>query len=167
MKLLLALVCLGALAFGQSALPSADEPSTLGDAARQARESKSTSSGKVYTNEDLPSDGGINVVGKTAPSRTRRSSQGDPVRDQKALDAKWHIAITQQKNRVADLERQLNVAQLVLARVSHYDPINPNPTYVRYKSQVDLLQKQLDDAKVQLADMQDEARKAGADKAYD
>lgn len=171
MKPLLAFFCLAALAFGQSAANSAgdDAPVSLGDVAKQARSAKAPSGAKVLTNEDMPTSGGVNVVG-AAPklSAGKNRYQPDVVRDHDALNAQWQNALAQQKNRIADLERQLENAKANLARATtHYYVVYGDTHYDQYKAQADLAQQQLDNARKDLSDMQDQAHRAGVDKAYD
>jgi hypothetical protein len=158
MKRTLVVLCLAAAAFAQSA-----DNASIVNAAKQS--SANTSKAKrVYTNDDLPTTGEVNVVGKAdKPAH----GSNDPVRDQAALDRQWQARIDQQKTKIASLQRQLDLAQKSLSYSTRRDPIKPNPGYAHEKTQVDSLQQQLADAKDKLSQIQDEAHKAGADKAYD
>lgn len=171
MKVVLVLVCLSVLGCAQDAAnsPGDSRATSVAEAARKSRENKPATAKKVYTNDDLPAGGGgVSVVGNQAeaePSPYRSAS--DPVREQKTVDNQWRARIDQQKGQVANLEQQLQTAQENLARVTHFYGVNPNPRYARYKDQVESLKQQVESAKKQLTELQDEAHKAGANKAYD
>ncbi|ABF40203.1 hypothetical protein Acid345_1200 [Candidatus Koribacter versatilis Ellin345] len=167
MKLVLATLLLGGLAFAQAANDNSD---SVVAAAKKARETKTATAKKVYTDDDMPSSGGaVSTVGNPdAPTTTNTyNPSNDPVRDQKALDAEWRQRIRQQKDRVSSLEQQLRVADENVSRSSHYYTVNTNPNYAHFKQQADNLREQLANAKRDLTDLQDEAHKAGANKAYD
>ena len=159
MKTTLAILCLSAAAFAQS--QTADNASIV-DAAKKST-TNTAKAKKVYTNDDLPDSGAVSVVGKAGT----KAKAGDPVRDQAALDRQWQARIQQQKDKIANLQRQLDLAQKSLVYTTHRDPTKPNPSYAHEKSQIDSLQQQLADANAKLSQLQDEAHKAGADKAYD
>ena len=161
MKRTLAILCLGAAAFAQS--QTADNASIV-DAAKKST-ATSAKAKRVYTNDDLPDTGAVNVVGKAGAKA--KSGSGDPVREQTALDQRWQAAIQQQKDKIANLQRQLDLEQKAIAYTTHIDPIKPNASYAREKAKIDSLQQQIADAKEKLSQIQDEAHKAGADKAYD
>ncbi len=166
MRLLLAALLLSGLAYGQAANDSAE---SVAAAAKKSREAKAATAKKVYTDDDMPSTNGtVNVVGKdTKAANNSYNPYNDPVRDQKSLDYQWQQRIRMQKDRVSSLEQQLKVAEENAARSAHYYSVNPNPNYARYKSQADSLREQLENARKELTDLQDEAHKAGANKAYD
>jgi hypothetical protein len=161
MRKTLAILCLSAAAFAQS--QTADNAAIV-DAAKKST-ATSAKAKRVYTDDDLPTTGHVNVLGKDGVKAAKAST--DPVRDQSILDRQWQTKIEQQKALIANLQHQLDLAQKVLGYDTHRDPIKPNPAYARRKAQVDLLTQQIADAKDKLSQIQDEAHKAGADKAYD
>jgi len=130
---------------------------SLGDVARQTRKDNSGHAGKVYTNDDLPKKGGVSVVGSTNPVTPAK----DPEPDAKRNQAEWRSALTQQKQRITELEGELTTAENNQARSAHRLTIGPNPRYEEYANEVESLKQQLADAKQQLTDMQEAARKAG------
>ena len=169
MRTIIAALVLCSLGFAQSAADRSDESSdSVVGAAKKSREAKSATAKKVYTNEDLPKSGTVNVVGPAANNAPANyGAYTDPVRDQKAINSQWQSAINQQRARIAELERQLESAQQDKARSAHFYATKPNPNYEHYKQLVDSLTQQVEEAKKLLADVQEEAHKAGADKAYD
>lgn len=173
MKTFFAALCLSALAFAQAGTNTGstgveDKTTSLADVAKKSRDAKTATAKKVYDNDTMPTTGGVSVVGaKSVSQPTYYQQPADPVRDQKMIDNQWHNQLEGQKAQISNLERQLDVAEKNEAASAHYYAVNDNQRYTQYKAQVDSLKQQIEDAKKRLADMQDEAHKAGANKAYD
>jgi len=176
------LVLLPALARAQN------EPS-LGEIARQARRQKPAPAPgeRVYDNENLPGKAVINTVGSAdaakpadqSPANGQASSDDAnkdknatlSAEDHKKANEEWAGKIGQQKEEISRLERELNVLQResqIHAAVNYADVgsrLGNNAKYAeqdrQYQDQIAAKQKALDDAKQKLADMQEEARKAG------
>ncbi len=161
MKVLVAVLCMAAAGWAQS---GDDSSKPLGDVARTQRAGKPAAT-KVYTNENMPHSGGISVVGDKKANAA--AAANEPATDQRSIDSQWRQRLDQQKAVIANLEHQLSVAQENERRSTHRYPIGGNPNYERFKDQIDSLTQQIEDAKKQLADLQDEAHRAGANKAYD
>lgn len=89
------------------------------------------------------------------------------VASQAELDAEWHQRIEDQKAPTADREEELKAAEAYLARVTQFYEVNLNPRYEEYKDRVDTAREQIEGAKKTLADLQDDAHRAGVDRAYD
>jgi hypothetical protein len=170
MKLLLTVLVLSAAAFAQlGSNPADDSGTSVAAAAKKSRESKPATAKKVYTDDDLPSSGSVSVVGGATKSAGTPATNDNPAQTQAELDAQWHARIEQQKNHIAVLQDELKVAEANEARsaIPYYEVNNGNPRYAHYKQQADSLRQQIEDAKNALSDLQDEAHKAGANKAYD
>jgi|SRR5579859_542045 len=174
------LMLLPALARAQS------EPS-LGEIARQARREKPAPAPgeRVYDNENLPGKAVINTVGPADADTAKPADQGQAnsddankdknatlsAEDHKKANAEWSGKIGQQKEEISRLERELNVLQResqIHAAVNYSDVgsrLGNNAKFAeqdrQYQEQIAAKQKALDDAKQKLADMQEEARKAG------
>src|SRR5579859_814232 len=176
------LVLLPALARAQN------EPS-LGEIARQARRQKPAPAPgeRVYDNENLPGKAVIKTVGSAdaakpadkSPANGQASSDDAnkdknatlSAEDHKKANEEWAGKIGQQKEEISRLERELNVLQResqIHAAVNYADVgsrLGNNAKYAeqdrQYQDQIAAKQKALDDAKQKLADMQEEARKAG------
>jgi hypothetical protein len=165
-------------------LPLAAQTESLGDYARHVRKEKSTEppATKTFTNDNLPKDDTLSVVGKPEPAPTART----PVEPAEKTDAKapasaadqqkandqWKQKISGQKDQIDLLSRELDVLQReyrLRAAAFYADAGNRlrnagawDKEDAQYKQQIADKQKALDAAKKQLDDMQEQARKAGA-----
>jgi hypothetical protein len=146
---------------------------------------------KIYDNDNLPGKGVISTVGASddaaKPSdqatqdqansdngsgKSDKDKNGTPSADdhQKAND-EFAGKIAEQKQEISRLERELNVLQResqIHAAVNYADlgsRMGNNAKYAaedkQYQEQIATKQKALDDARQKLADLQEEARKAG------
>jgi hypothetical protein len=146
---------------------------SLGDVARQQRQSKRPSSAKVITNDDIP------MVPAPAPQAEAKGEKSDkaeaaapPSAEDKAkLAASFKAKAEQQKKNIAQLERELDVAQREYRlKVAVYyadagnnlrDPKKWAEEDRKQRAELDDKQKALADAKQKLADIQEQTRKAG------
>lgn len=166
---------------------------SLGDAARQARKNKPTEpTTKVITNDDLKSSGGLalpDTAGSAAiASDQEAKSDADKDKDkekdkdkakaslspddQAKLDKEWQEKISNQKDQIALLERELEVLQREnkLRATNYYADagtrLRNEQKYAeddrKYQADIAAKQKAIDDAKAELERMQEEARKVGA-----
>src|SRR5579859_244523 len=168
------LVLLPALARAQN------EPS-LGEIARQARRQKPAPAPgeRVYDNENLPGKAVINTVGSAdaakpadqSPANGQASSDDAnkdknatlSAEDHKKANEEWAGKIGQQKEEISRLERELNVLQResqIHAAVNYADVGSRLANNAKFAEQDRQYQEQIA-AKQKLADMQEEARKAG------
>jgi hypothetical protein len=153
------ILMLSTAALAQVGTSSSDGGATsLGEVARKTRSANAGHSAKVYTNENLPKQGGISVVGS---NNAAPSAATEPVIDGKTTETQWRNALAQQQGRVKELQQNLAVAEQNQQRTTNSTTLGPNPWYERFTNQVETLKQQLADAKQQLIDMQEEARKAG------
>jgi len=143
-------------------LVSAAYGQSLGDVARQEREKQKTqaeqTTPKVFTNEDLPTDGGISVTGnspvETPGSRPlgSRSAEG------------WKAQIARQKEVVEDLQsrmERLNTSIRFAPGNCVRGCVQYNERQIQKQDTVQTMQLQLDEQKRKLEQMQDAARKEG------
>ena len=164
---------------------------SLGDAAREARKNKpSEPTTKVITNDELRSSGGLALPDygttpaddKDAKANSEAKADADKDKDkpkaslsaddQAKLDKDWQDKISKQKDQIALLERELDVLQReTKLRASNYygdagtrlrDPQKYADDDRKSRSDIAAKQKELDDAKANLEQMRDDARKAGA-----
>lgn len=154
---------------------------SLGDYARSVRQNKSQATkthAKVYDNDNLPYSPTISVVG--AKSQTsgdskadagNASSTGEPTDDKKAAEVKpgqsaedrkklfetWKTQIADQKKKIDQLSRDLDDYQhnSSLAQVSVWTQTQ------KYGQGLAEKQKALAQAKAELSEIQEQARKAG------
>jgi hypothetical protein len=168
--------CCGA-AWAQS---DSDSSQSLGDVARATRaktqaEEQAAAPPKVITNQDLPAgssagtpDSGqpmtqVSGVKKPNPYADQRVS--NQLQAQERARAQWKARIHDQENRIADLQARIDhinaQTQAAIGTATYDTPVN---RYQMIQEQrVANLQEQLDQQKRKLEEMQDAARRAGAD----
>lgn len=147
---------------------------SLGDVAREQQQKKkdqaknTSSPHKVVTNEDIPespdADNLVSDDGKHDQTSAPASSSGKTAEQ-------WKAEIQGQKGQVASLQAQLDKLNSSI----HYVEANRYTNGVQYnqyqaqkQQEAQRMQKQLDDQKKKLEDMQEAARKAGMGNAvYD
>jgi len=182
--------CILISTLGVSLLGSAAAQQSLGEAARKARKNKPPEpTTKVLTNDDLKSSGGLALPdASVAPAASDKEAKPDADKDkdkdkekakadlspddQAKLDKEWQDKISQQKDQIALLERELDVLQREnkLRATNYYADagtrLRDSQKYAeedrKYQSDIAAKQKAIDDAKAQLDQMREEARKAGA-----
>lgn len=163
---------------------------SLGDAARKLRQNKpAETSPKVITNDDLreaplapalpeaKSDSAdaknpADDKDKDKNAEAEKAKKTDPEADQAKLDKEWSKKIDDQKQKIADMAHELDLMQREnkLRAASYYADagtrLRNQQSYAeedrKYQKDIADKQKELDDAKANLADLQEEARKAGA-----
>lgn len=175
------MVVLRAIAGAQAQSPS------LGDYARSVRQNKPLATkapAKVYDNDNLPSTT-ISVVGAASQTSTDvskdskqpddRSANSSSKTDEKAADKKAEIKPGQSpedrqkvfdawKDRIDDQRKKVDQLTHDLSDFQHNSPmpqVSVWPDNQKYAQGVADRQKALDQAKAQLSDLQEQARKAG------
>jgi predicted RNase H-like nuclease (RuvC/YqgF family) len=156
---------------------------SLGEAARQVRKKKAPPSPaqKVYTNENLPTNAPISIMAGSGADTTSNEKKGDAASksetqsaasaDSKKDQEEWRTRIAGQKDKIQALERELDVLQRehqIQVAVYYADAgtrLRDDRRWAdqerQFKSDVETRQKQLADAKQQLEDLREQARKAG------
>ena len=165
----------GTLAGMMLALPTVAQQS-LGDVARQLRKDKRPSTSKVYTNDNLPTSGGLSVAPRPAAPEAdvKDKDKADAaVSDdaRKKAGEEWRKNIDDQKKAIAGLERELDLMQReykLRAAVYYADAGNAlrdgkkwADDERKYQSDTADKQKALTDARQKLEDLREQARKAG------
>ncbi|MBZ5567343.1 MAG: hypothetical protein LAN64_05770 [Acidobacteriia bacterium] len=148
---------------------------SLGNLARQQRQSKRPNSAKVYTNDDFA------PVSTTQPDaeafdKTDKSEKSDAEakpeeKDTAKLAADFKSKADEQKKNITQLERELDVAQREyrLKVAVYYADVGNNlrdskkwaEDDRKQRAEIEAKQKAISDAKQKLADLQEQARKAG------
>jgi hypothetical protein len=171
----------GCMLAGAQSEPQSGGSQSLGDYARALKKSKThdtKASSTVYDNDNLPSATSVNVVGAstsgsatassgaTSDTNAAQQNQDDPSKvkagqsaedRQKAYDA-WKQKIDTQKEKVDQLARDLDQAK---NHPSSTTTVPVWPYNTDYQKDVAEKQKALDQAKAELDQMQDDARKQG------
>jgi hypothetical protein len=178
------------MAVAMSAIAGAQSPSqpSLGDYARAVKKTQSAKppAKVIYTNDNLPDDGSLSVVGKPADASADQDKDQakDTDKDKDALKpgqtstehdqalAALKAKLDEQKSKVDLLTRELAVLQGEYQLKATNFANNPqqrvqNPggfdvEGAKYKQEIADKQKDLDAAKTKLAAMDEDGRKSGA-----
>ena len=148
---------------------------SLGELARQQRQAKRPSSARVITNDDIAM-AAAPAPEAAAEATGEKSDKGEaaavPSAEDKAkLAASFKAKADEQKKNIAQLERELDVAQREyrLKVAVYYADVGNNlrdskkwaEEDRKQRAELDDKQKAVADAKQKLADIQEQARKAG------
>jgi predicted RNase H-like nuclease (RuvC/YqgF family) len=139
---------------------------SLGDVAREHRQKQSKdahTTRKVVTNEDIPEH--AEPVSCTSESTDEHdTAPGSPASNDTRAGEQWKAKIAAQKNSVAALQNQIDKINSSIHFVEanrYYNGVQYNERQAQKQDEVQRLQKQLDEQKKNLEDMQESARKAG------
>jgi hypothetical protein len=153
-----------------SVLVVATHGQSLGDVARQqrAKENVRTSHAKVVTDEDIPSHPEVESSEKNedASNQNDETSAG-PETSSESVNQKaeqWRARIQAQKNNVAALQSQVdrqNASIHFVEANAYSNGVQYNQHQLRKQQEARQMQKQLDEQKKKLEDMQDAARREG------
>lgn len=165
-------VVAAALLFASLMVTCAGALQSLGEVARQQRESKRPSAAKVYTNDDIAPSPQASAPAAPAAKTDQPEEVAPPKAEDKAkLAADLTSKIDEQKKAVAQLERELDVAQReyrLKVAVYYADAGNSLRDSKKWaeedrkqKAELEGKQKAVAEAKQKLADLQEQARKSG------
>jgi hypothetical protein len=142
---------------------------SLGDVARQQKQQKqqtktSTAQHKVITDDDLPAH--TDDSDSSPSDNTARDKTGDPSPSSstKKTADEWKSQIQAQKAKVAALQtdvEKLNASVRYVTANAYSNGVQYNQAQLHKQQEAERLQKQLDQEKKALADMQEACRKAG------
>lgn len=160
----------------------------VADAARKAREQKknATKPKKVYTDDDVskgtPGAGssagnssGAPAGGATTAGAGSANAGGAPAQEDPNGEKAWRKKFQEQRDKIAKAERELDVLQResVKAQMEYYpDPQkalteqNSRKDINDKKAKMDAKQKELEQLRQGLSDMEDQLRKAGGDPGW-
>jgi len=139
---------------------------SLGDVAREQRQKQAKdahATHKVVTNEDIPEQ--AEPVSSTSVSTDEHdTAPSPPASNDIHAGEQWKAKIEAQKSSVASLQSQIDKLNSSI----HFTGANcvancaqHNERQIQKQDEVQRMQKQLDEQKKQLEDMQESARKAG------
>ena len=139
---------------------------SLGDVARQQREKQAKdghAARKVVTNEEIP-EHPESVASASTSTDEHDGAPVAPASNDTHSGEEWKAKIQAQKSSVASLQSQIDKLNSSI----HFaggncvaNCVQYNERQVQKQDEVQRMQKQLDEQKRQLEDMQDSARKAG------
>jgi hypothetical protein len=142
---------------------------SLGDVARQQKQNSAQTNPapkKVITEDDLPTQETISTGSSDskATDASKEEKQGDSTADKLKSADDFKAAIQAQKQNVDLLQKQVDdtKASVHFVEANRYsNGVEHNERQIQKQKEADRLQKQLDEEKSKLQDMQEQARKAG------
>src|ERR1700735_1999682 len=153
--------------------PAQQDP--LVAAARRAREEKKDQSkpGKVFTNDNLPTTGGISSVGEANAAGDGKASTGDAPsgNDEKA----WRAKFAQLRHKLEQDQQNLDVMQRELGQLDIQYYNNPvkamqqdltREDINKKTSDIEAKKQQIEADKQAISDAEDDLRKAGGDSGW-
>lgn len=139
---------------------------SLGDVAREQRQKQAKAANtthKVVTNEDIPES--PEAVSSTSVSTSEHDgAPATPASNDTHSGEEWKAKIEAQRNSVASLQNQIDKlnSSIHFVEANRYtNGVQYNQRQVQKQDEVQRMQKQLDEQKQKLEDMQESARKAG------
>lgn len=159
------------------AVQSQPAPS-LADAARKAREAKKAEpkSAKVFTNDNLPTSGDVNVIGEGAanPAAAAPSTSTKQSLDQQ--EQYWRSRFSAARNQLSHDQATLDVLQREMDRLQlQFYPNDPQKQLIQSVTRSDIINQQskIDKKKADisadtqaLSDLEDALRHAGGDPGW-
>ena len=142
---------------------------SLGDVARQQKQNSAQTNPtpkKVITEDDLPTQGTISTGSSDskATDASKEEKQGDSTADKMKSADEFKAAIQAQKQNVDLLQKQVEEmkASVHFVEANRYsNGVEHNERQIQKQKEADRMQKQLDEEKSRLQDLQEQARKAG------
>jgi chromosome segregation ATPase len=163
----------------------ATQQDSLAEAARKAREQKKEApkSAKTFTNDNLPTEGGISTVGQSAgATSTATSSTASTAAAGKSAEAEtpkseaeWRERFQKLHHKLEQDQANLEVMQRELAQLNLQFYSDPDKgmqqeltrSDINNKtSDIDKMQAQIDADKQAISDAEDELRKSGGDPGW-
>ncbi len=158
---------------------------SLGDVARQQRNTPKPKAARVVTNDDLKSDKSDSTeatvsqseptdkaADKSADGAKPDAKEPDSAEDRKKAAKEWSDKVEEQKKAVASLQREIDLGEREwkLRASAYYSDAGARlrdegkwaADERSHQQEMDKLKKDLDAAQKKLADTQEQARKAGA-----
>jgi len=171
----------------QASQPASAQPDPLVAAARHSREEKKDQAkpGRVFTNDDLPTTGGISAVGETSSAASgdnagastgeNKAGSSDAPASLESQEKAWRERFSKLRHKLEQDQQELDVMQreLGVLDVQYYS--NPVKSLQQDLSRSDINKKTSDiDAKKALieadkqaiSDAEDDLRKAGGDSGW-
>jgi hypothetical protein len=150
-------------------------PDSLAEAARKAREQKKDApkGAKVFTNDNLPAQGGISTVGKasapeSADTPANAPAPGDQEKIWRDKFATLHAKLAQDQADLEVMQRELGVLDVQ----NYSDPVKAMQQELtrsdinQKAADIDAKTKQIEADKQAIADAEDDLRKAGGDSGW-
>lgn len=158
--------------------PAATPPLAPQPAPKAEGDSKITTPDDSQKTVDLATGAEKGEAGdKAKDDKDKEKSAKDSAREQEKLDAEWKSKIDAQKAKIADMQREYSLTdrEYKLAATSYYadagnrlrDQKDFADKEAKYRDTLSTLKQNIADEQAKLGDLQEQAHKAGANKAYD
>jgi len=153
------------------------KPDPLAAAARRAREEKKdqTKPARVFTNDNLPSTGGLSAVGETSATAGDKASGSEGSASLDSQEKTWRERFANLRHKLEQDQQELDVMQreLGVLDVQYYN----NPVKAMQQdltrsdinkktSDIDAKKAQIEADKQAISDAEDELRKSGGDSGW-
>jgi hypothetical protein len=144
---------------------AASQAQSLGDVAREQKQKQAKdphATRKVVTNEDIPES--PEAVSTTSVSDEHETTPAAPASNDTHAGEQWKAKIETQRNLIGSLQSQIDKLN---ASIHFAGPncvancVQYNERQIHKQDEVERMQKQLEEQKHKLEDMQESARKAG------
>jgi len=156
-----------------TSIPPNPPKESLAEAARRSREQKAAKSGKVFTNDNLPTQGVSTVgveasAGGDAAATSGVAAEGATPNDEKT----WRERFAKLRDKLAKDQAELDVLQREMGVVNiqaYNDPVkalqqNLTRSDINAKAgKIDAMTKQIEADKQAISDAEDQLRKSGGD----
>jgi hypothetical protein len=163
--------------------PAQSQPSpSLADAARKAREAKKTEPkpAKVFTNDNLPATGNVNVIGADAAPADGSAAPPPPSASGKSNlaqeEASWRARFTVARAKLARNQAELDVLQREMGKLQlGFYPNDPmkqlqqdltRADIVNQQAKIDKKQAEIAADNAAISDLEDALRHAGGDPGW-
>jgi hypothetical protein len=147
---------------------------SIADAARKAREQKKSEpkSAKVFTNDNIPAAGGINVVGDATVPASGGAAPAATANDEKM----WRDRFTTARGKLQRDQADLDVMQRELGKLDvQYYPNDPTKQLMQSvtfgdindkRAKIAQKQQQVAQDQAAISDLEDQLRKSGGDPGW-
>jgi len=160
--------------------PAAAQPQqpSLADAARKSREQKKadTKPSKVFTNDNIPAVGGVNVVGDASvPSQNPQPGENASPATSGTNEKAWRGRFAKAHDKLARDQADLDVMQRELGKISvqyYSDPTKQlmqsvtNEDINKQRGKIDAKKAEVAADQQAISDLEDALRKAGGDPGW-
>ena len=159
---------------GQAQAAPSGQDDSLAAAARRAREQKKEApkASKVFTNDDIPTQGGVSTVGEASAAPASEGATAAPKRSE---EKEWRDKFAGLRHKLDQDQAELDVMQreLGVANVQYYsDPMKTMQQELtrsdidKKTADIEAKRKQVEADKQAIADAEDDLRKAGGDSGW-
>jgi hypothetical protein len=146
--------------------PSPAPANSVAQAARQARQNqKNAPAPMVFTNENLPRNSAISVVGTTRASETSADAQAEAAADAKSDERMWRQKFADARQKLRQDQQKLTMLKSDLNALGMVRYFNETDAVSKQQAVLDQ-EKQINEDQKAIDDLQDALKKAGGDPTW-